>query len=633
MKKFAVILCVMLGLVAAFVSCSQPNSGSGPVQEPFKLQFKLNGSISLDYANGCLTIESNAPQKSLVTLSSGGKTYSSKALGGKTRIQIVGEGRLINSSEDGGKIYYGILKCESFDNFVPVSFSYYPAIYVEQFDGYSSTLSRISDFNKEKFFPDVKSNYGDAKCEIEWDYFYTEYLPAVLDDSFSGIKIENGIEGVKEFVKDTENVGLYVVGKCKLQIKTADGSVNSTNTYCSWSIVNVDNPDAIEVTTKNNINFTASYKKNGSVIDSDGTLKWYADGTECGSGKLYTLRKEDTGKKLTCEFIPNALGASRISYEYSKKLFAPIKSATVSYNGNEVYSGKTLDKDAIKINMILNCFGEDLNPNDAVCLPEINEQSGTKEEDGKTIPLFKSRIGTYEEWAKKTYDTTGWENVYVKVSGYEGLEEPFCAQMLVPVKYELTDELMPSLSTDVNNISYGKVKFGNLSGNMEYKLNDKDGWKDLKSDTEIESAAGNRISIRLSATGAFGSDFYVMESDEREITVKDENIGKMHPTSGIDISFASKELEIKLVSSENRKYTFEAVVSDTFSNLTGSKLDYRWSTDNNAAGVESNYSYLNDKKIFIVDASNWYNAKYNVTLKLYINNTPLQLAETSFIVK
>lgn len=139
----------------------------------------------------------------------------------------------------------------------------------------------------------------------------------------------------------------------------------------------------------------------------------------------------------------------------------------------------------------------------------------------------------------------------------------------------LKDNEMPVLSTDVDLIKEGCVKFTESSEILEYKIGNDD-WKIINTD-EINAKLGDQISVRRRAFGLPDASDYKAPSNSRTILVQEKNLGKKK-SSGLDLNLTDKNVSIKheIDSTDKTKIIFTAVPSTGLTETFGTNLNYKW---------------------------------------------------------
>ncbi len=139
----------------------------------------------------------------------------------------------------------------------------------------------------------------------------------------------------------------------------------------------------------------------------------------------------------------------------------------------------------------------------------------------------------------------------------------------------LSDDEMPVLSTDVDKIREGYVKFSKSSGVLEYKIGNEN-WKTISED-EIKASEGDFISVRRRAFGLPDASDYKEPSIPRTILVEEKNLGKKK-SSGLDLDLTDKYVSLAYQKDSNdcNKVTFTATPSSGLVETFGTNLSYKW---------------------------------------------------------
>ena len=157
---------------------------------------------------------------------------------------------------------------------------------------------------------------------------------------------------------------------------------------------------------------------------------------------------------------------------------------------------------------------------------------------------------------------------------------PYVSRSFVTVKAVLSDDEMPGLSTDVSNITVGKIKFDGYYSNVEYSL-DNVTWKDVDSNFEID--ASSSVYVRQKAQGVDGQEGYLKESEARQIIPDESNIGKKTSSGGDIVNIVDVNVSIQS-QTEDSVYTLTADISELdpiFSNVNPEdySITYKWFVD------------------------------------------------------
>ncbi len=167
--------------------------------------------------------------------------------------------------------------------------------------------------------------------------------------------------------------------------------------------------------------------------------------------------------------------------------------------------------------------------------------------------------------APETY--SAFYSVWLSADGYNsvqferesGATDAGIGEVYVMVKAATpasTDSGYPTLSTDVDQITSGKVCFTNASTNSAYQYivsadtpsASDTSWKIIPyasssstaqfyADNPIEVASGSTLYIRAAATGTVYGDDYIAPSDAVSVTVAEENIGELETLSTLTATF------------------------------------------------------------------------------------------------
>ncbi|MBP5449616.1 MAG: hypothetical protein J6Y01_05800, partial [Spirochaetales bacterium] len=172
--------------------------------------------------------------------------------------------------------------------------------------------------------------------------------------------------------------------------------------------------------------------------------------------------------------------------------------------------------------------------------------------------------GYYTASVSKSFQVIMWKDLF-----YDTTLDVFAI-----VQNDLSEDELPSLSTDTYSINVGKVRFNSINKNLEISLDGGIIYEDFPDD-EFNASAGQVLYLRKKAVGTPNTNGYIKESRPLTITVETKNVGRR--TEGGSIIGGLEMLEFTLKkTSANGKITITPKFSYTEEYWS---YDYTWQID------------------------------------------------------
>ncbi|MBR3732480.1 MAG: hypothetical protein IKN25_07495 [Spirochaetales bacterium] len=238
----------------------------------------------------------------------------------------------------------------------------------------------------------------------------------------------------------------------------------------------------------------------------------------------------------------------------------------------QVHQDKVVAKITTAPVLIRNCIGlVTLNYNSVLNVgdkPTINDITGVAV-DMFDVTVDGLSFSFYGTPAEMYFSRNIWLDISSK--NFEKVVSP----VFVTVQAKLTQEELPSLSTDTDSIPVGKVQFETNNAELEVSV---DGGNTYNVMTGLFSAAaGDILYIRKKAIGTPGENNYRKESTPLTVTVNEANVGKRTEGSGlIDNEISVPKLTLTGDESADKIYITPSVEIADSEILT---FSYNWYID------------------------------------------------------
>lgn len=278
---------------------------------------------------------------------------------------------------------------------------------------------------------------------------------------------------------------------------------------------------------------TAS-SKGGTDISDQVSWKWYY--TESDNDSDTTEWKEIEGAaensyKLTSQIQGKIIKVEATQNFNNGKVVKFAKTAAQIENGSIVPDSYIIEFDGTKYKVskdgtaVADGAGKTVikGTDEAIITAEkitITELKDDCQNEISATSVFTDKDGA--EFTKKTLESSELITIKVKADGYN----PVTANLYITVKFPLPSI---SLSTKTDEITYGKVAFsvpeGTEDTGAEYSVDGGKNWLPVTSKAFVPPA-DKKILIRTKTVGEEGKNGYIAQSENKEITVTDDNIGK-----------------------------------------------------------------------------------------------------------
>lgn len=623
-NKIPGIYCISL-LIAVFMigGCSNSSDSDSFYPVPVMKTLKIT-ETNFNKASGNLELTTNAPENSEVTITYGKSTISKNVTGGKILFPVFTRG-FVDEDTDGGKSFKFILKNKSFSNSVKVPFTYYPEIQVREMKKYTGYVSAHS----KNITPELVFNYNSEFLNIsDWKYYLSDTY--VIDEFDEDGKTP--LTDISNEVSKEENIGKIIVGLCNIKV-SAQTNID-LNYNAQWIVLDEQKADSVEIQSASGYYYYPSLKDaEGNTVSGAGSCKWFTDdSTEPVSTDIfYELRKEDIGKKLRLKYTQDFENQQYdFDAETASTLKAPIVDINLIYNGDIIVQGEKIFPEAIRCSFITDCFDNEVSNAGLVILPSVRKQIYTIDVNSESVPFYETTMGTAEDWETLTFNSSTVLSVFVKGNEFDFFE----TKLYIPVKSVLTDDTMPVLSTDVENISAGKVMFENTVNTRKLvcRIGESENWIAIP-DGEFTCAAGKKIYVKIAESGSMETYNYVGESDPREIEVTTENVGTK-VVSGVDVNVDSKSFKLEMNQTSKNVFEFTVVIPESKKELFKREaVVYDWSVDYEIPSIKDFLTEEANGKKLIIDASSWLVSKYQVNVCISVNGNLQEICQSSFSVK
>lgn len=193
----------------------------------------------------------------------------------------------------------------------------------------------------------------------------------------------------------------------------------------------------------------------------------------------------------------------------------------------------------------------------------------------------------YARTVEKAFaDDSGDYTMLVTKPGYSS----FVYTKYIVVKQTLSDDEVPELSTDIENIKRGCVSFEAAEIMFDYSIVN-DEWHPYEAGSEIQIPTGlTKIKVRKSAVGEIFDDGYLEESDPKVIEIFPENIGtdvsKIPPVAKMtfeDYDIVNDDMIVKVGEARGTLYFLASVNNPAYS--SSDSLEFEWYLDNKSADM------------------------------------------------
>ena len=248
---------------------------------------------------------------------------------------------------------------------------------------------------------------------------------------------------------------------------------------------------------------------------------------------------------------------------------------------------------------------------------------------GSAVNIFDKEVSDFtlsfmENQYRDGMPYSDYMSVIIQKDGYDDLS----ADVFITVKSDMSNDEVPSLSTNVSNITLGKVKFEVTDTRIECSFDGGLSWQNMP-DGEFDTTFDSNILIRKKSYGQPNVTGYLMESDPRTITVQTANIGIQTEMSGINAEIV--EPELVLSKTENDGQILITAVPKGFVKLVGIEWreQYIWSIDGDTVDNEIDFADVNNNIMYLDKSKLWSGETYQVALRFrgyYIINDEEQEA-------
>ncbi len=188
--------------------------------------------------------------------------------------------------------------------------------------------------------------------------------------------------------------------------------------------------------------------------------------------------------------------------------------------------------------------------------------------------------------------------------------------VLIPVQGIIKEENVTPLSTDVWNITRGKVKFSGDNGLVEVSFDNGKSWGDITTN-EFDAQVGDKILVRKRESGTPFRKGWLIASEPIEVTVAENNIGTKTDVSGITVDVGSVKLELTQTAADGLVQIVGTVnsyeIPDEDFNLV---MDYKWLIDG-IAPDKTTFAVVNQNVLTLRQSELAEGETYQVSLRVH----------------
>lgn len=412
------------------------------------------------------------------------------------------------------------------------------AIDVTMADGITKKVAAGASMKTGEWTKSSEDKKDDANASASGSYAppaqalsnFTVKSVEASDDTTIHVEMSE-MEGVTFTVDDVAVNSQYEGDKYKLTVAAMKGGAHSVKlsksgyNTCTSTVKYAPKPEIylspsgnaedvyvsdVETLTERTVTVT-NYLPNTATIETTYYKTDVQDNNKLESwaaAKAYLKTKSDDASdiKVVVKYVATYIGktsdAKTVTYTAKKDAARDIEVSDITYTGNskETALANGGGIDASNIKGTAKCGGVDI--------------AGTwsfTDKNTTTLSASKSVGVTFTPTDTGLYNTNTYGTVYIYVKA-------------------ATPSQLPLETSDLNLISYGKVKFTTPAdfNNIQYRIGTDGAWTDA-SDAEFDAKAGDQIYFRTKANtdgGDDGADGYVVNSDASEpIIVDKKNIG------------------------------------------------------------------------------------------------------------
>lgn len=435
--------------------------------------------------------------------------------------------------------------------------------------------------------PRFTANYPLDKIKTDWTF------ELIQGGSSSPLA---DLAAIRQAVADAED-GIEIKAICNASV--AGNSKNTCKVYFSYFCKSDKKANYVEYEYNNIYDcFIALLYKDSTKTERAGgntTYKWEIENEGAWeeisgqSAKYLKYKDEYLGKKIRVTFTQDYQGSASSGF-FEKAWNDRITSASLEYkidNDETINQGDTPQKSRINIT-------------------SVSSKNNTATTDNVSV-IFE----TDDDFTNPCYGSFYSE---VIVSSENCI--PYYTQIYIPVRSVVKDDEKPELVSNSLQLLKNHIKFEKNYSGFEYRINDEQEWTKCSSGL-IAAKKDDVLHIRKAAEGTKGQNGWLKESEEFDIIVYEENVGKAVNAGGISVSKADVSI-VKSFDSTTNKWTFTAQYSDSILILMNDN-SIQVITDFEVDNPDADPSSIekSDNKI-VCDVSKWPQETFNVTLSVKV---------------
>lgn len=586
---------VLIWLIGCDTECGQTKQDSSSEHSQDRV-YKLE-DVQLDSVAYTLTAKTDAPDGTEFTVELNNQAVTAKAYQNTIEFNVTPCFDPMYSL--GGNNYQAKFACASL-NISPreISLPYWPKL-IGELQSYD--IVSVWNGSADKLLePVVYVNYEDKTYNFEeWYDIYDS------NDALIETHRDWRFEDMQSYMSDDSHIGSSVLS-CAKATPVRDG-IPQTELAAGFEIKYLYVNDLLVKSAAIDISFgkleVIAYDESGDIVGGKIKYEWQtADSVDADDNAWRTINesmpthsvaKDELGKymrvKLTQNYNDESQDMITTAAILVQNIFIP---SGIILKYNKVLSAGTVPNVADITGYAFDTFGEYINASDMTFT-------------FTDVGYLSSGI-SYSDYVGVSFGKNGFYDA--------------SADVFITVQRVMTENEMPSLSLDVNNIPLGKVKFDWISDQFECSVNDGLSWENMPNNV-FDAKEGDEILIRKKSFGKPNVCGYLMASEPLTIMVQTSNIGKQSEMSGLNIDIK----EMSLILTTKTAADGDIVVTANVENYNIAqeyipRKRYAWKIDGVAVTSETDYAAVQDNTLTLHKSKLITGETYQVSLTLIVDS-------------